>query len=273
MEAMKKMEAPNEVLRLWCGPFHDEALYLETGRRYVEYLINNFHLKDSDAILDIGCGCGNTAMWLTQHLSASARFEGFDVAAEPIEWCRNHISRSHSQFQFGVADIFNRSYNPRGAVKASRYRFPYESETFDIVLARSVFTHLVPRDMENYLAEAARVLKIGGRCIFSFFLMNDRSRQLVKAGKSSIAFVHQKGPYFVVDRARQESAVAYDEDYVLKCASQLGLAVTRPIEYGLWSSGTSLFHEYQDFVEFTKARPFVPRDDTIVQRLYKMLGF
>ena len=41
------MEAPNEALRLWCGPFHNEALYLETGRRYVEYLINEFQLKNS----------------------------------------------------------------------------------------------------------------------------------------------------------------------------------------------------------------------------------
>ena len=215
-------------------------------------------------------------MWLTRHLSASARFEGFDVAAEPIEWCRNHLSRSHSQFRFGVADIFNPSYNPRGAVKASRYRFPYESDTFDIVLARSVFTHLVPRDMENYLAEAARVLKIGGRSIFSFFLMNERSRQLVKDGKSTIAFVHQKGPYFVLDRARQEKAVAYDEGYVLQYASQIGLEVSCPVEYGLWSSETSLFHEYQDFVEFTKVRAFVPRDNSensVVGRLSKMLGF
>jgi hypothetical protein len=128
--------------------------------------------------------------------------------------------------------------------------------------------------MENYLAEAVRVLKIGGRCIFSFFLMNDRSRELVKAGKSTIAFVHKKGPYFVLDRRRQERAVAYDEAFVLKYASEVGLAVTRPIEYGVWSSETSLFHEYQDFVEFTKVRPFVPRDDdTFVGRLSKMLGF
>ena len=96
---------------------------------------------------------------------------------------------------------------------------------------------------------------------------------MVKAGKSTIAFVHQKGPYFVLDPARQENAIAYDEDHILKCTKLYGLEVTRAIEYGLWSHETSVFHEYQDFIELTKVRPFVSRDNSVVGRFYKMLGF
>jgi len=40
-------------------------------------------------------------------------------------------------------------------------------------------------DMENYLKEISRVLKPGGRCFITYFLLNNESEKLIKTGKSS----------------------------------------------------------------------------------------
>lgn len=41
-----------------------------------------------------------------------------------------------------------------------------------IFFAASVFTHMLPLNTAHYFRESARVLKRGGRCIFSFFLLD-----------------------------------------------------------------------------------------------------
>ena len=44
-------------------------------------------------------------------------------------------------------------------------------EISNLVFAASVFTHLVPETTARYIREAARVLKPGGRAVFSFFIL------------------------------------------------------------------------------------------------------
>lgn len=80
-----------------------------------------------------------------------------------------NITPKYPNFNFQLADIYNKMYNPQGKYKASDYKFPYANETFDFVFLTSVFTHLLPQDMERYLSEIARVLKKNGRCFITFF--------------------------------------------------------------------------------------------------------
>lgn len=53
---------------------------------------------------------------------------------------------------------------------------------------------MVAQEMENYLSEVTRVLRPGGRCLISFFLLNEESLPLVEQNKSPIALPHQIGP-------------------------------------------------------------------------------
>jgi SAM-dependent methyltransferase len=76
---------------------------------------------------------------------------------------RENISGSHPNFDFGIVDIQNGVYNPKGSFKSSDLRFPYPDGSFDVMLPSSVFTHIVPQDVRNYLHEIVRVLKSGGR--------------------------------------------------------------------------------------------------------------
>ena len=79
-----------------------------------------------------------------------------------IAWCQENITPKHPNFRFQVADIRNKEYNSGERFAASEYEFPYEDASFDFVLLTSVFTHLLPNEVENYLSEIQRVLAPGG---------------------------------------------------------------------------------------------------------------
>jgi hypothetical protein len=116
-----------------------------------------------------------------------------------------------------------------------------------------VFTHLLPADMENYLAQVSRVLKPGGRCLITFFLLNPESNRLIEAGRSSLDLRHGAGTYRVADPAEPERVVGYDEQHVEELYRQNGLQIRRPIRYGSWC-GRSEYVSYQDIVVAQKER-------------------
>src|SRR6185503_5290247 len=81
-------------------------------------------------------------------------------------------------FRFQVSHLHNGLYAQREKrkLKASQYTFPYENNSFDFVFLTSVFTHMVRADVERYVQEVARVLKPGGRCLTTFYLLNAESK-------------------------------------------------------------------------------------------------
>src|SRR5436190_20773342 len=104
-------------------------------------------LEASHRVLDVGCGCGRMAIPLTRYLDATGSYEGFDIAATAIDYCRRQITPRHPNFRFKVADIHNGTYNPAGRTSAANFAFPYEQGEFDFAFATSVFTHLLPEAM------------------------------------------------------------------------------------------------------------------------------
>lgn len=125
------------------------------------------------AVLEIGCGLGRVAFALRYLLSEHGRYEGFDIVRDKIDFLKAEFEPRHPNFRFTWADVQNTYYNPGGEVAGEQYRFPYDDESFDIVFAASVFTHMLPPIVARYIAESARVLKPGGRCVFSFFLLDN----------------------------------------------------------------------------------------------------
>ena len=142
------------------------------GRAWVTIIESEAGLRGDARILDIGCGPGRLAAALTARLDGGS-YEGFDVDRPSIGWCQQAITPGNPNFRFQIADIYNASYNPEGSQDPANYRFPFPDSDFDLALAMSVFTHLTPTDTEQYLREAARVLRPGGRLVATFFLVND----------------------------------------------------------------------------------------------------
>jgi SAM-dependent methyltransferase len=132
------------------------------------------------------------------------------------------------------------------------FRFPYDDGSFDLVVGKSVWTHLLREEASAYLAECARVLRVGGRCWISFFLLNDESRRLVDEDRASMRFPFERDEVHRVNvQESPEAAVAYDERFVVASFQRNGLKPQVPIDYGTWSGRTD-GSDYQDVVLATK---------------------
>lgn len=186
-------------------------------------LIEQAKLHPEGQILDIGCGEGKFASALTPYLSAEGEYWGFDIRKEVIEWCQTHISRKHVNFHFLLTDIFNAQYNPRGVVQAKDYKLPFEDACFDLVFFISVFPHITLEEVENYLGEAARVLKVGGTCLSTQFLYDRQVKEGLRLGKMNF---EPQGEHTLMVRGHQnEISIAIEEGYFYALHAERGLEI------------------------------------------------
>jgi len=101
-------------------------------------------------VLDFGCGVGRLLRYLTP-VAEEARIEGCDMHRESIEWCVENLDPPFGFF-------LNSSSPPLERV---------EDETYDLVTAISVFTHITA-GWSEWLSELQRVVKPGGLLIATF---------------------------------------------------------------------------------------------------------
>ena len=229
---------------------HGIGSSLDVGATYLRHFQQLADLQPDERILDVGCGIGRMALPLTRFLT-SGSYEGFDIMKSNVAWCQQAITPRFPHFQFQHADIYNREYNPEGRLAGSTYRFPYADAGFDFAYLTSVFTHLLPEDAAHYLAELARVLRPGGRCLATFFLLNDESNRRIDAGQACFAFAPAKGPVRVSNPLVPEACVALDETFILDQASRYGFEPQPAIHYGSWS-GRDEWFDSQDIMLLRK---------------------
>lgn len=195
-------------------------------------LFRSVDLEPDEDILDVGCGVGRAARPITSYLRG--RYEGFDIDRELIAWCQDNITVAHPNFRFTHVDVFNGMYNQSG-VRASEFVFPYPDDSFDLVFGLSLFTHLLPDDMTHYLSEIRRVLRPGGRLLFTFFLLSPRSRETLSAGGdlADALLENNRGDFSVANEAKPEHLVAYRQGYVRETYERIGFEVNE-IRHGTW---------------------------------------
>jgi SAM-dependent methyltransferase len=221
--------------------------FLATGDEFLRLFIELGGLRPDERVLDVGCGVGRIARPLTGYLQDRGSYDGFDVARAPVRWCRRHYARAHPNFTFTHANVSNSSYNPSGTAPAERFTFPYPPASFDFVFLTSVFTHMLASAVERYMHEIARVLAPGGRCLLTFFLLNEESRRLIGEGRSTQPFELSAASYAIVDAEHPEAAVAFDQEWVLSRLAAAGLRARAPIRHGSWC-GRPEFTSYQDIL-------------------------
>ena len=231
LDDLSMLEPPEDL-----AARHGGLQFRDIGRRWLDTFKLIAGLRRDDHILDVGCGAGRMTLALAPYLGVVGRYEGFDVNSREIEWCRKEIEPRWPRSHFRLVDVRNASYNPTGAVPAREFRFPYNDGTFDFVFLTSVFTHMLPEEMRNYLSEITRVLNSGGRCLITYFILNDKSRTAILNNKARLNFQHSIHPCaYVQHRHQPEKAVAYDEAFLRKQYFEVGLQIKEPIHFGGWS--------------------------------------
>jgi SAM-dependent methyltransferase len=102
---------------------------------------------DLGAILDFGCGCGRAARnWATLE---GPEIHGCDYNPELVEWCQDNLPFMRT--------VLNQLDPPT----------PYEPESFDLIYAFSVLSHLDEPLQEAWIAEFRRLLRPGGLLLVS----------------------------------------------------------------------------------------------------------
>ena len=209
----------------------------------------------SSSVLEIGCGLGRTALPLRHLLTPPGSYDGFEICANKVAFLERAFHTAYPNFRFIWADIHNTYYNPSGRIRPADYRFPYPANAFDIIYAASVFTHMLPEATANYFQQSARVLKPGGRCLFSFFLLDNycpgqsRPSQFAHA---DFTFEYHYGFYgndFAIAQPQNpEQMTAYGLCFIEHCAAQAGLEVAQTPLPGLWSGSSPTWVGAQDLV-------------------------
>jgi SAM-dependent methyltransferase len=105
-------------------------------------------------ILDFGCGCGRVLRYMAA-IAPAATIHASDIDREAIDWCRVEFADEVRRGRLILA--VNGDHPPA----------PFAPDSFDLVYAISVFTHL-PEDLQlEWLGELRRVLRPGGTAILT----------------------------------------------------------------------------------------------------------
>jgi SAM-dependent methyltransferase len=206
--------------------------FREVGEEYFAYCTSLGGLRPDGAVLDVGCGFGRIAVPLTTFLDERGRYEGFDIVPVGVDWCRSRIGSRFPNFRFTLVDVQNFTYRKEEGTSACSFRFPYQGDRFDLVFVRSVFTHMLPEEVDHYLGEIARVMKPEGRCLVSYFLLNKESVRLMGKPESARDFTHRDR--MTMRDGPDGDTVAYDQEYILGLYEKHGLQLVGPVHYGSW---------------------------------------
>ena len=144
--------------------------FLELGRRGFDCIRETLErngtpiggLKD---VLDFGCGCGRVIRYWNGF--AAARICGTDMNDYLIETCRRCVP---------FASVSTNSMAPK---------LDYANESFDLVYAFSVFTHLDVEAQKAWRDELRRILNLAGFSFFRFMATPTKGVSRTKNSKIS----------------------------------------------------------------------------------------
>jgi len=142
--------------------------YEHTGRIELGVLLME-GLKPGDTLVDLGCGTGRLAVHVIP-LLARGRYIGIDISKTML---------AHARVLLG-----ERVPSPSCSVELLQQTTPdfsLSDKSVDMVCAFSVFTHMEHEDNYRYLQGVRRIIKDGGRFIYSCLPMDlDAAREIFK---------------------------------------------------------------------------------------------
>lgn len=226
----------------------DDAKFIRIGSDNLALMIEHGFTAQS-RLLDIGSGYGRLPSAIIRDMDYQARYVGVDILPRHIEWCVQNISSVRPNFQFDVMDVKNDRYNPQGRFLASEYRLPFDEASFDYSVLFSVFTHMYELDIANYLRQIHRVLRLGGRCMATFFMFDEARLPAVTDPANPLRMTQALNGYTLYHNPDDPlHAIAFHRAFVIGLIEQTGFRVVQE-HCGTWAGGSRC---YQDLVVFEK---------------------
>jgi SAM-dependent methyltransferase len=139
---------------------HDKAMELAIGGGFeligpIEVgLLRHYGLPEDGYLVDVGCGSGRLAKPLSAWLKG--RYLGIDLVPALVAHARKIAARPDWRFEV-----------------IQHIGIPEQDDQADMACFFSVLTHLTHEQSYWYLEEARRVLKPGGRIVFSFLELRE----------------------------------------------------------------------------------------------------
>lgn len=136
------------------GEQADHAQYLAGGFEAAAGLLDALDLSgvrvpEEAAVLDFACGCARVTRWLRRE-RPRWRLHGMDADLEMLAWCR-------LSFPDAV-------FTPCRLLPPTRLA----AESFDLILAVSIFNHFDEKAQDAWLDELRRLLRPGGAAVVTF---------------------------------------------------------------------------------------------------------
>ena len=202
---------------LWLRRHTGAVSAFESAARDTSAFLDHLGLfEGARLIVDVGCGAGAMVEEFRRRLPGNGRYVGFDVHGPSIRWCRRRWA-DDPRLAFEIAPVTS-PYGASGGIPVARYRFPAGDGEADLILGKSVFTHLTEEEARHYLAETRRVLRPGRPAVVTAFLFEPGAAGVEEA------FPHPAGRGMrLKSRARPSAAVAWEKSRFVAMLEEAGL--------------------------------------------------
>ncbi len=136
-------------------------------------------------ILDLGCGLGRSSAPFVDYLSnGGGHLVGVDVVERMTAFCSEVIGSRYSNASFYACSVpdsylFEQQRN-NPTILPPIEKILARHEPFDLVMAFSVFTHLLPEEMDAYFSLFNHILKPDGRLVLTFLFLDEWTRPKIR---------------------------------------------------------------------------------------------
>jgi SAM-dependent methyltransferase len=217
---------PAKHLRLGGAEFKDDSYFLASAKAEADRLRVHCHYVSGQSVLDVGCGVGRLPIGILAQAKSLSGYVGVDVDPAVISWCEKYLKSGAS---FHAVNVLNQRYNPGGAALSGNFHFPFRDHSFDVLYLYSVFSHMLPDDINVYLAEFHRLMKTTGTLFFTAF------------AEDGVPDVSENPPDYRMRWSSPLHCVRYEKSFLTRLLARQGFRISR-FDYAQETDGQSAFY-------------------------------